>query len=185
MPVQSSVAGGLATHHGLAALSEAERHAAQQALAKLQQSGRGFDVHLRGNLESATVSSGLSHARGTVAAGLGTSTLIHGLGSDTFIGGVRGTPASHGVSIGNDTVLSGSAIRTGSQTLSESLAGRGVAHSHFALSGDTVSLAGATATSIQAGQHQHTTQGHTVTLADKTTITIAGLSAHDITKLHH
>ena len=185
MALHSTVPSALATHHGLSALSDAERHAAQQALAKLQQSGRGFDVHLRSNLESATVSSGLSHSRGPLAAGLGTSTLIHGLGSDTFIGGVRGTPASHTMSIGNDTVLSGSAIRTGSQTLSESLAGRGVTHPHFSLSGDTVSLAGATATSIEAGQQHHTTQGHTVTLADKTTITIAGLSAHDITKLHH
>src|ERR1022692_349960 len=90
--------------HGRVHLSDAERHAAQSVLAKLQSSGGGLGSHF--GRESATVSSGASPSvRGTAA--LGASTLLSARGSDTFMGGVRSAPMT-GLRVGNDTVVSGS-----------------------------------------------------------------------------
>jgi hypothetical protein len=176
-----TVSGGAA--HGLASLTHAERQAAQNALAKLKHPGAGLGSHLGRTVESATVSSGSSHPSGPHIVDLGSSTLLSGHGSDTFLGGVRSAPPTAALSIGNDTVVSGSTTKLAVPASSETLAGRGA--QHFALSSDTINVAGATAASIQTGHPHGTAETHTVTLADKTTIKIAGLSAHDISKLHH
>jgi len=169
--------------HGLAHLSHAEFQAAQKALAKLKDAGSGLRLNLSGTAESATVSSGLTRSDASTT-GLGTPTLIHGQGSDTFIGGVRSTSPGVGAGIGTDTVVSGSAQTLGGHTsVAQTLADRGA--QHFSLSSDTINVAGATAASVKAVHPQEQTDAHTITLPDKTTITIAGLSRHDISKLHH
>jgi hypothetical protein len=171
----STIAGGVI--HSAAVLSEAERHAAESVLAKLRQSGSTLGSHLSSSLASATVYSGSTLSLRPSTVGLGTSTLLSARGSDTFMGGARTAPLS-AFHIGSDTVVGGST----SASRSETFASRA---QHFALSSDTISVAGTTAASIQAGHPLSTTGAHTVTLADKTTIKIAGLSAHDISKLHH
>jgi hypothetical protein len=98
------------------------------------------------------------------------------------MGGVRSAPLRPTLSVGGDTVISGSTARLGGHT-PEGFGARGA--QHFALSSDTINVAGATAVGIQTGHTHSTTSTHTITLADKTTIKIAGLSAHDISKLHH
>lgn len=164
----ASLSGG--ARHGLSALSHAERQAAQNALSRIKGSG--------GLTHNATVFGG------TVSkAGLGSRSLIQGRGSDTFAGGSRGVQTRPLIAAGNDTVVSGSAVMFGGRTpLSEALGGHG---SHgFALNSDTINVAGTTADSVKAAQHESAPKAHTVTLADKTTITITGLS-HDIPKIGH
>jgi hypothetical protein len=176
MLATATPAGGAA--HGMASLSDSERHAAQNVLAKLKQSGSGAGSHF-GN-ESATVSSGSLSLKPFPA--LGASTLLSARGSDTFMGGVRSAPLSD-LRVGDDTVVSGSTTKLGMHSASEAIASRGA--QHFALSADTINVAGVTAAHVQTGHTAETKGSHTVTLADKTTIKIAGLSAHDISKLHH
>jgi len=166
----SSIPGG--AKHGLGALTHEERQAAQNALAKLKSSGGGLGVNLRGLTGSATVYGGAP-----AKAGLSASTLIRGQGSDTFIGGARSALAHTGA--GSDTVVSGSAKFGGPASVSEALVRPG--GEHFSLSTDTISVAGVTAESLKAG-HQPDSGTHTITLADKTTITITGVSPHDIIK---
>jgi len=175
----TTVTGG--AKHGLTTLSRAERQAAQNALAKLKSPGAGIGAHPGGPALSATVYSG-SSAKPTE---LGASTLIRGHGMDTFIGGARSAPSTAVAKIGNDTVVSGSATTFGGRGPAvDPLSGHGA--QHFSLSSDTISIAGATAEGVKAAHpHDATTSAHTITLADKTTITITGVSAHDITKLHH
>ena len=84
----ATIPGGAA--HGMAALSPAERQAAQSALARLTNPAGGLGSSLGGATHSATVYSGLAQSQGFKTAGLGTSSLIHGQGSDTFMGGARG-----------------------------------------------------------------------------------------------
>jgi hypothetical protein len=171
----ASIAGG--AKHGLATLSHAERDAAQRALARLKSSGGGLGSKLEGSTRSATVYGG-SAIKG---AGL-TASLIHGQGSDTFMGGAR-SALTHTVA-GSDTVLSGSAAFGGHTSVSDALARHGGAN--FSLSADTINVAGATAEGVKAAHPPDaTTHAHTITLADKTTVTITGVSAHDITKLTH
>jgi hypothetical protein len=174
MPVTPS--GGVV--HGMASLSDHERYAAQNVLAKLKQSGSGVGSHF--GRESATVSGGSLSLKGTSV--LGAPTLLSARGSDTFMGGVRSAPLSD-LRVGNDTVVSGSTTKLGMHSASQTIAGRGA--QHFALSSDTINVAGVTATHVQTGHTAETKGAHTVTLADKTTIKLAGLSAHDISKLHH
>src|SRR5579862_2433090 len=100
MQGMASLQGG--AHHGLAALTHAEREAAQNALAKLKGPGHVLGSHLDGSTRSATVHSGTA----LKTAGVGTSTVLHGQGHDTFIGGARSGLAP--VDTGNDTVISGS-----------------------------------------------------------------------------
>ena len=168
----ASLTGGI--RHGLAALSHAEREAAQKALAKLTGSGSATGSSLRGLVGSATV------LGGGKSAGTGVPSLLHGHGNDTFIGGARGalTPAAPG----SDTISSGSVTKLGGPpSVAEALGRHG---GHIALSTDTISVAGATAESVKSGQAP-AAGGQTITLTDKTTVTIKGVSAHDITKGHH
>jgi hypothetical protein len=156
MPVPATVSGGV--HHAVTSLSHAERQAALNALSKLRSTSGRFGSPLAEVKHSAT------------------STLIHG--NDTFIGGAR---TSLGSSIGNDTVLSGSAKHFSRGT---AVAG---AHglSHSGLSTDTINVAGKTAASVKAMHPEDRAKAHTVTLGDNTKVTISGLSTHDISKLHH
>ena len=167
----ASISGGI--RHGLAALSQAEREAAQKALEKLTGRGAGLGSNLSGIGGSATVYGG----SGTKSAGTGGPTLLHGQGNDTFVGGAHSalTPAT----AANDTVISGSTMTRSS--VSEAVGRQG---SHFTLSADTISVAGATAESVKAAQSP-AANVHTITLADKTTVTITGVSPQDITKIHH
>lgn len=163
-----TMGGGIA--HKTTTLSPKEYQAAQSALTKLKVSASNISSHLTGTTQSATVSSGSPVTR---------TPLLHGQGSDTFIGGVRSASAASVSSIGNDTVMSGSTVGTSGQT--------GEPHrsvQQFNLSNDTVNVAGTTAAGVKADSKE-TKGAHTVTLSDKTTINIAGLSQHDITKLHH
>ncbi|HUD65085.1 MAG TPA: hypothetical protein VMQ17_10930 [Candidatus Sulfotelmatobacter sp.] len=179
MVVGATVAGGAT--HGLAVLSHAEREAAKNALAKLKTLGSQLGSHRGGSTESATVYGGVSGK----PFGLNASTLIHGQGSDTFKGGARTAPTHALANIGNDTVVSGSATTLHGRTQAERFGGR--SPQHFNLSSDTISVQGATAEAIKAATHHEEAKAgtHTVTLADKTTVTISGLSKHDIGKLTH
>lgn len=168
----ATISGGV--RHGLAALTHAEREAAQKALAKLTSSGAGLGSHLGGVTGSATVHGG----SGTKSAGTGA--LLHGQGSATFIGGARSALTAAGV--GNDTVVSGStAMSAGRHSLSQP---PGHGGQTLSLSTDTIKIAGATAESIKATQPPGAS-AHTITLADKTTITVTGVPPQDITKIHH
>lgn len=172
--VGATVAGGVT--HGMAILSHAEREAAKNALAKLKSLGSGLGSHLSGSTESATVYGGASVKSG----GLGSASMVRGHGSDTFMGG-SGNATTHALAnIGNDTVVSGSAT------------GRGPDHmgtpnvQHFALNSDTIDIKGTTAEGLKAHPEQEAKAGaHTVTLQDKTTVTVSGLSQHDVGKLTH
>lgn len=169
MPIPASMPGGI--QHGLSTLSHAERHAALQALSRIKSTSGRLGSTLAGIKQSATMIGGSAHH-----AGLGSSTLIHGAGHDTFIGGARSTFATN---VGNDTVLSGSA-----KSLEHAVPGtHGLGHA--GLSSDTINVAGTTAASIKAMLPGDKAKAHTVTLGDKTKVTISGLSNHDITKLHH
>jgi hypothetical protein len=168
----ATVDGG--TKHGLAALSHEERQAAHNALAKLN-SKTGLGSHLDAATRSATVYGGSL----LKSAGLSASNLMHG--SDTFIGGARSGLTHAG--IGNDTVVSGStATFAGRASLSSPIAHH--EGQHLNLSSDTISVAGATAASVKAGHTHEASSSHTITLADKTTVTITGVSAHDIKPTH-
>jgi hypothetical protein len=178
MVVGATVAGGAT--HGLAVLSHAEREAAKNALAKLKSFGGGLGSHLVGSTESATVYGGSS----VKTTGLGASTLIRGHGSDTFMGGSRSAPTHALANIGNDTVVSGSATKLGGRTGTGSFGGHSA--QSFTLSSDTINIKGATAEGVKATRPEQVKAGtHTVTLADKTTVTISGLSQHDVGKLTH
>jgi hypothetical protein len=163
--------------HVAGLLSHAERTAAQNALARLNAPGS----HLSGSNQSATVYSGAL----VKPAELGASTLIHGQGMDTFVGGAQTVHTNAMANFGNDTVVSGSATTfSGHSSAADPVSGH--AGQHFSLSGDTINIAGVTAEGVKAAHpHDATTGAHTITLADKTTITIAGLSPHDITKMQH
>lgn len=160
------------SRHGLASLSHSERLAAERALSKLQQSGSALGKHLSSTVENATV------AGGSRAASLGTPALLTPHHNDTFMGGARSATLSHG---GDDTVLSGSLSKLG--THAPTLSSR--ATHNLTLSNDTIRVAGMTAITVHTHQRHGTSKAHTIKLADKTTIKIGGLSAHDISKLHH
>lgn len=178
MVAGATVSGGAT--HGHAVLSHAEREAAKSALAKLKTLGGGLGSHFSGSSESATVYGGSS----VKTAGLGASTLIHGQGRDTFMGGARSAPTHALANIGNDTVIGGSATKLGGRSGAGSVAGH--VPQNFALSSDTINIKGATAEAVKATRPDEAKQGaHTVTLADKTTVTISGLSQHDVGKLTH
>jgi len=163
-------------------LSPSEMRAAQDVLSKLKHPGANPGLQFSSTIKGATVSGGLSDTLGPKSNRLIGPNTIQTHGSDTFMGGVRSAPGTVGLGVGNDTVVSGSIAKLGSTTLPDTLA-RGA--QHLALSADTINVAGVTAASIQAEPQHGTANTHTITLSDKTTITIAGLSSHDISKLHH
>lgn len=168
MPIPASMPGGI--HHGVSHLSHAERQAALQALSRVKNNPSRLGAVLAGVKHSATMIGGAHQPI------LGAAALVHGAGHDTFIGGARSSVSR---SIGNDTVLSGSA--KSSMRAVSSTPGL----SHAGLSSDTINIAGNTAASIKAMLPEEKAKTHTVTLSDKTKVTVTGLSNHDITKLQH
>jgi len=179
MAVDATLGGG--AKHGLAKLTDAEREAASKALAKLKSPGGSLGSHLGSLTQHATVYGGSSAKIGGSASPM----LIRGQGSDTFMGGVRGTPSHGPVDLGKDTVVSGSAPALGGHASHpDALGGHG--HQTFSLSAETINVAGTTAETVKSEHARDAaTSGHTITLADKTTVTISGLSQHDIAKLKH
>jgi hypothetical protein len=144
----------------MAVLSHSERAAAHNILANLNKGG------------SATVFGGVKSAR------VGAS-FLHGGGNDTFVGGA-GSASTHALSkIGDDTVVGGS--KTGGRSLSDA---RGAQGSH--LNSDTINVKGVTAEGVKSDQPREASAGsHTIALSDKTTVTVSGLSKHDVGKLSH
>ena len=171
----ASVSGG--AKHGVSVLSHAERAVAQNALDRLNSSKGRAGLHTGSPTSSATVFGGVK------SGALGGPSLVHGQGNDTFMGGARSLSTHALANIGNDTVVSGSATH-GSHTPAEA---RGAHTMHnFSLNSDTISVKGATAESFKGTEHDgKTASTHTITLSDKTTVTVAGLSHHDMGKLTH
>jgi len=130
----------------------------------------GDDV--RGGLshsEKIAVHSALSKLTG--GGTTGTNGLLKGLGTDTFAGGSSGHLAL--ARFASDTVLGGSGAK--SPYLGSSAA--------FQLSSDTIGSAGVTAKGIKGSEYvvgQHVS--HTVTLTDKTTVTLTGVHSNAIVK---
>jgi len=181
MPVTGNptIRGGVS--HNSSTLSQAERQAAYNALAKLKSTGGSPGSPWAGSSPSATMFGGSS----LKVAGLGTPTLIGGQGNDTFAGGARGAATNPFSAVGNDTVVSGSTATFGGRASGpENVGARGI--QNFSLSSDTINAAGVTAVSVKTAHPQDAANNaHKITLADKTTITIAGLSPHDISNLQH
>jgi hypothetical protein len=169
-----TVAGG--AHTGIKTLTPAEHQAAVSALSKLagaSGASRGISSVLGGTLRSATLSGGTMHAEGLK---VGSTSLMIGRGADTFAGGVHSavTPA-HGA-VGSDTVVAGSAFSSKIDATKPTTSG-----AHASLSGDTINIAGTTAAGVKSETaHDAKSAGHTITLSDKTTITLTGVSAHDV-----
>jgi len=164
-------------HHGLASLTQEERVAAQFALSRVSSATGVLGSKLGSVTQSATLAGGSMKT-----AGLSASSLLHGSGSDTFIGGAHSVTAA---AIGNDTVVAGStaAIVRGVIGTEPVAAQHGPS---ITLSSDTINLAGATAADVKAAQADESkTAAHTVSVGDKTTVTVSGLSPHDIAKLPH
>ena len=178
--VEGATLGGGAKH-GLAKLTDAEREAANKALAKLKTPGARLGSHLNSLTQHATVHGGSSVKVG----GSATPMLIRGQGSDTFIGGARSALGHVSTDLGKDTVVSGSApTLVGHASHPDALGGHG--HQTFSLSAETINVAGTTAETVKSEHARDAaTSAHTITLSDKTTVTIAGLSQHDIAKLKH
>ncbi len=162
--VSASVVGGGVVNpnaHGiLNALSQSEKSAAVSALSKLtgQSASAGVASVFGGALKAATLSGGSSNKSGVQVAG---THLLGGRGADTFVGGVHSGAKLPPASVGSDTVVAGSAL---SKTELTSKAGR-------ALSADTINVAGTTAAGVKTAVDPKST-GHTITLADKTSITL-------------
>jgi hypothetical protein len=159
--------------NGLPTLSHSEFQAAQHALSKIGNTTGTLGVNL-GSLSRNATSIGGS---GRLNA-LNVSKMLPGSGSDTFLGGARSSLLA---STASDTITGGSTRLTagGPDVLGVHNA------SSFGLSADTINLAGTTALSVRGLDPAENVKGHTVAVGDKTTITINGLSAHDISKLSH
>jgi hypothetical protein len=125
-----------------------------------------------GSLKSATLSGGSIHREGIKPAG--GSHLVTGRGSDTFAGGVKSAakPVIH--TIGSDTVVAGSsafkkgelATKGGSAALSE-----------------TIKVTGATAAGVKTAADAKSAV-NSITMTDKTHISLTGVTAHNIIKPH-
>ncbi len=159
--------------HGMAPLSHAEFQAAQNALAKVAGTTGSLGSGLRTLAQSATQIGGSTRPNTLRAPGL-----LPGSGSDTFAGGARNSLLA---SLGRDTIVGGSTKPFAGSL--EALGGHNIGN--FTLSADTINLAGTTALSIKTLDPAENVKGHTVAVGDKTTITINGLSVHDISKLSH
>jgi hypothetical protein len=163
---ETTMSGG--ARMGIQSLSAVERSAAITALSKLTSSSstKGLASVFGGSLKSATLKGGTVHGDAIKARG---ASLVTGKGSDTFAGGVKSAvkPAIH--TIGSDTIVAGSAFHKAELS---SKPGR-------ALSSDTINVAGKTAAGVKASVEDKSV-GHTITMADKTSITLIGVTPHNI-----
>jgi hypothetical protein len=157
--------------HGFRHLSHAEFQAAQHALSSISNTARNLAGRLGISSQNAAVIGGSSQGNALHVPGLLQ-------GSDTFVGGAR---SSLFAGIGGDSISGGS-----TKIMDGSLGVSGAQHlSNFALSSDTVNPAGVTALSVKAPEPGAGQKAYTVNVGDKTSVTINGLSAHDISKLSH
>jgi len=150
-------------HRGLTPF---EHHAALEALEKLKAAGgvsRGVASVLGGGLRSATLKGG--------------SNLLAAK-TDSFVGGLKSDVKASISAIGSDTVVAGSAF-----TKAE-LLGKGGANVVSGLSADTIKAAGITAASVKNDTAETKSAAHTITMSDKTSITLSGISTHDVIKPH-
>jgi hypothetical protein len=142
-----------------ATLTPTERLAALSALNKLGQAygaTSGISSVLGGGLSSATLSGG------TVSLDK-----IQSIGSDTFAGGVGSGLSASINAIGSDTVVAGSAFAKGELSSTAS-----------SKSG-TLNLSGDTAASVKT-ETPVVKAGIKITMPDKTSITLTGISTHDL-----
>lgn len=155
---ETSVSGG--ARSGIVSLTPHEHQAALNALARLSNGDHGISG-LGANLRSATLSGGTVHDASK--------------GADTFVGGAHGAHSPI-TSVGSDTVVAGSAF-------SGKIAAAGPAAGH-AVGADTIKVAGSTAASVKHDPAAGKAAGQTITLSDKTTISLPGVASHDVTKPH-
>jgi hypothetical protein len=161
----------------MATLSHSEFQAAQHALSRIA-SGTGTLGSKLGGLANGATHNATSIGGSFRAQTLRTPSLLPGTGRDTYFGGARSSAIA---GVGNDTIVGGSAkFPAGSL---EALSGHTA--KNFALGVDTINIAGTTALSVKSLDPSTIVKGHTVSVGDKTTITINGLSTHDISKLSH
>jgi len=144
-------------------------------MSEMETIGGGHHQHHHGD----GISGGLSHSEKIAVhsalskltgGGAGHSgSLLKGLGSDTFAGGSSGHLAL--ARFASDTVLGGSGAKNP------------LSSAGFRLSSDTIGTAGTTAKGIKGSEYivgQHVS--HTVTLTDKTTVTLSGVHSNAIVK---
>ena len=159
MAIAVTSAGGATSGHSV--LSPAERQAAQHALARLGTSSTNSTF--ASSAPSATLSGGASLK---ASPGTATSKLISGAGSDTFAVG-----AAQKAGVAKDVAVSGSFTEPTS--------------SHGAvLSPDTINVAGHTASAVKAEEAASKSATSTITLSDKTTVTLTGIPTHNVGKPH-
>jgi hypothetical protein len=143
-------------------LSDSERAAAHSALSRLTGAGvSGFQG------EESARSSAHAFSFKTLPNGL-----VSGLGSDTFAGGASGShvPLS---TFAADSISGGAALKT---SWVES-------GTPFHLSGDTIHSAGSTAAGVKTADTNFTAGvSHTVSLSDKTTVTLTGVGRGAVIK---
>jgi hypothetical protein len=156
----ATVDGG--TRSGVSSLSPSEHHAAISALSKLTEGSASHGVAsvFGGTLQSATVSSGASQK---------SPTLVSGRGADTFAGGVHSGAAPAVKAIGSDTVVAGSAFAKTELSTGP----------NRALTADTIKSAGTTAADVKTAPDTKAS-GTTITMADKTSITLTGVTPHSV-----
>ena len=164
----TTVSGGGQLH---SKLTPAEHHAAVQVLAKLTAAGSAthkLSSLLADTLRSATLSGGSVHAPRA---------------AESFAGGVHGAAAKPIVSTLSDTVVAGSGFA--GKIESHHQASAVVPASHALAHADTINVAGVTASAVKTEpSHAPKVVGQTIHLSDKTTITVTGVSAHELTKAH-
>lgn len=160
MTDMATIGGGGHHHHrhhdSTTSLSPAEQQAAINALSKLGSALgalSGISSVLGGALRSATLSGG----------------------GDTFSGGVRTGFSATIQAIGSDTVVAGSAF--GKTELSKVTGGKS---GTLNLSYDTINIAGVTASSIKTDTLVVKPTGIKITMSDKTSITLTGVTTHDL-----
>jgi hypothetical protein len=150
------MSGGASGHH--ASLSAHEHQVALQALEKLKATGgvsRGSAAGLHGDLRSAAAKAGTQ--------------IIHPK-SETFAGGASSSvkPAVSSI-IGRDTLVAGSGV-TKAELQTKSGAGT-----------ETIKVEGVTAALVK-NEPASKSAAHTITMPDKTSITLSGISTHDLFK---
>jgi hypothetical protein len=142
-----------------------------QVLAKLTAAGsatHNLTTLLADSLRSATLSGG--------------SVADTARSADKFAGGVHGAAAKPVVSTLSDTVVAGSGFAGKIESAHHE---SGVVPAHALAHADTINVAGVTASAVKTEpSHAPKVVGQTITLSDKTMITVSGVSAHDVTKAH-
>ena len=153
-------------------LNDEELVAAQLALSKLSGLGGSSPVVPFSRLSDVTPGGGVSQFSPLKPLSSG---LVTGQGKDTYAGGVDSNRFAIS-KFASDTVLGGSTAGRGSHVEKTGA---------FRLSGDTINIAGITAVGVKATDPNSSPHSsHTITLSDKTTLTITGVHVNEIIKPH-